>query len=254
MNTFKPALELHSVSKTFHEAGLTLPVIDQVSLSLEPREFLSLVGPSGCGKTTLLRIIAGLEKPTEGNAFVDGHKVEGPGPDRGMVFQDFTSFPWLTVAQNITFGLRLRDAQRANIEEAEEQWISLTGLNGFEDFYPDDLSGGMQQRVALARALANRPTLILMDEPFGSLDALTRWEMQLMLAELRINTALTGIFVTHDVGEAIFLGDRVGVLSHRPAQIKKIFGVPFPLPRARELFASPDFLELELEILSLMRE
>lgn len=254
MRTSHPALQLRSVSKVFYGRDAPLAAVEDVSLEVAPAEFLSLVGPSGCGKTTLLRLIAGLESATEGHVLLDGQAAEGPGPDRGMVFQDFTSFPWLTIAQNITFGLRLRNASNASVEAAADEWISRMGLRGFEDFYPDDLSGGMKQRVALGRTLANQPRIVLMDEPFGALDAQTRSEMQLMLADLRLTSSMTGVFVTHDVGEAIFLGDRVGVLSPRPARIKALVDIPFEQPRQVRLFKSREFLDMEVEILRLMRE
>ena len=197
---------------------------------------------SGCGKSTLIRILAGLETASAGEVLLDGKPVSGPGPDRGMVFQGYTLFPWLTVKKNVMFGLRSRGMGFAAAEREALQWIDLVGLEKFADSYPGQLSGGMQQRVALARTLVNRPRILLMDEPFAALDAHTRGKMQSYLLEIWHNIDITVLFITHDLDEAIYLADRILVLKSHPGEIEEVIEVPVPRPRATRQFISPEFL------------
>ena len=199
-------INVDNVTKTFRgPGGKSVEAVAWADFIVRRGEFLVILGPSGCGKSTLLRIVAGLEEATSGNVYVDGVRVEKPGADRGMVFQSYTSFPWLTVEKNIEFGLRLRCAATGDRREAVEHYLAATGLTEFRSTYPKDLSGGMQQRVAIARTMANAPEVLLMDEPFGALDAQTRWEMQELLLKVWSETEITVLFVTHDVEEAVFL-------------------------------------------------
>lgn len=217
-------------------------------------EFLVILGPSGCGKSTLLRIVAGLEQPTDGNVYIDAIRVDGPGRDRGMVFQSYTSFPWLTVEKNIEFGLRLREEPGAKRREVVERYLRATGLLAFRNKYPKELSGGMKQRVAIARTMANEPEVLLMDEPFGALDAETRWRMQELLSNVWSETRVTVVFVTHDIEEALFLADRIYVSTARPSRLKKEIVVPFGRPRTIATKTLPEFSQLEVEIASLIRD
>src|SRR5207249_4380910 len=207
-------------------------------------EFRVLLGPSGCGKSTILRCVAGLDHPTSGEVLVNGEPVTGPGRDRGMVFQKYTSFPWLTVADNIGYGLNLNATPAAEQQKIVAQLIQAVGLSGFEKAYPDSLSGGMQQRVAIARTLAVRPEVILMDEPFGALDAQTRSEIQQLLLRIWEETASTILFVTHDVEEAIYLADRLFIVSPRPGTIMEDIPVPFGRPRDPAVKQTKEFQEL----------
>jgi len=204
-----------------------------MSLIVREGEFLCLVGPSGCGKTTLLRLVAGLIKPTSGEIFLDGRKIEGPDRDRGFVFQEYALFPWLTVKKNIEFGLEISSIERTKREAIAQKYIDLVELRGFEDRFPKELSGGMKQRVGIARAFANDPKLLLMDEPFGSLDAQTRNLMQGELLRIWEKEHKTVLFVTHSVDEAVYLADRVVVLSARPAKVKEVVKVGLARPRVR---------------------
>ncbi|MHC1563914.1 MAG: ABC transporter ATP-binding protein, partial [Candidatus Hecatellaceae archaeon] len=210
-----------------------------------------IVGPSGCGKTTLLRIIAGLEKPTSGKVLVDGKTVMGPGSDRAMVFQEYALFPWRTILGNVAFGLELKKLSRNEIVGKAEEYIRLVGLSGFEEKYPHQLSGGMMQRAALARALACEPHILLMDEPFGALDAQTRNFMQGELLNIWEKTRKTIVFVTHNVEEAVYIGDRIVILTARPAKIKSIVDVTLGKPRDR---LSPEFINLRRGVLESLRE
>jgi ABC-type nitrate/sulfonate/bicarbonate transport system ATPase subunit len=217
-------------------------------------EFRVLLGPSGCGKSTMLRIIAGLDRPDSGRVLVSGHPVTGPGPDRGMVFQKYTSFPWLTVQENVGYGLGIQGTPKAEAAGIVSRLIEAVGLSGFERAYPDTLSGGMQQRVAIARTLAVRPGVILMDEPFGALDAQTRGSMQDLLLKMWAESASTVLFVTHDVEEAIYLGDRLFILSGRPGTIVEDVPVPFGRPRDPSVRQSSEFQELVHYVLSCLRK
>jgi NitT/TauT family transport system ATP-binding protein len=211
-----------------------LEVLRDINFSMKNGEFVCLIGPSGCGKTTLLRVVAGLEEPTEGELLLDGVNVTGPGADRGFVFQDFALFPWRTVRQNVEFGLELRDMDAGERNKRASDFIDSVNLTEFENYYPYQLSGGMQQRVGIARALVNEPKLLLMDEPFGSLDAQTRNFMQQELLDIwERGYHETVLFVTHSVDEAVFLADRVFLLSSRPGRLLKDFSVDVPRPRTR---------------------
>jgi len=216
-------------------------------------EFRVILGPSGCGKSTVLRCIAGLDQPTSGEVLVNGKPVTGPGSDRGMVFQKYTSFPWLTVGDNIAYGLKLKGTPVNERAEMVQKLIKDVGLSGFEKAYPDTLSGGMQQRVAIARTLAVRPGIILMDEPFGALDAQTRSSMQELLLKIWDEGASTVLFVTHDVQEAVYLADRIFIMSSRPGTILEDIPVPFGRPRDPSLKLQPRFRELEEYILACLR-
>jgi ABC-type nitrate/sulfonate/bicarbonate transport system ATPase subunit len=216
-------------------------------------EFRVLLGPSGCGKSTILRLIAGLDFPTSGEVIVNGRQVTGPGPDRGMVFQKYTSFAWLTVAQNIEYGLRIKGTPPAERREIAGHLINAVGLSGFENAYPNTLSGGMQQRVAIARSLAVRPQVLLMDEPFGALDAQTRNDMQSLLLRVWDETAATVLFVTHDVAEAVFLADRMYIVSPRPGTIVEDIPIPFGRPRDQDLKENREFQELEAHALARLK-
>lgn len=227
--------------------------VERVTFGVAENEFLVLVGTSGCGKSTLLRLVAGLLQPSEGRILLDGQRVDAPAPDRGMVFQSYTLFPWLTVRENVEFGSRFKDLRKEQAREISDHFIKVVGLEGFEDSYPRGLSGGMQQRVAIARALANDPAVLLMDEPFGALDAQTRSQMQDLLLQVWESERKTVVFVTHDVDEAILLADRVLVMSPRPGRIREEITVQIPRPRsAADIFEDRLFIEAKREILDLI--
>ena len=263
MEARKDKIAVRNVAKTFRLAdGKTVEALQNINFEIEDAyskegrdigEFRVLLGPSGCGKSTLLRLIAGLDKPDAGEVLVNDYPVHGPGKDRGMVFQKYTSFPWLTVADNIAYGLRINAVPAAKQKEIVAQLIQDIGLSGFENAYPETLSGGMQQRVAIARTLALRPAVILMDEPFGALDAQTRSEMQQLLLKVWEETASTILFVTHDVEEAIYLGDRIFVMSAHPGTIVEDVQVPFDRPRSLELKQRNEFHELQSYVLGRLR-
>jgi len=243
-------LRVRGLKKVF-EGSPPVVAVDGVDLDVFEGEFLCIVGPSGCGKTTLLRMLAGLERPTEGEALVKGRPIEGPGPDRVMVFQDHVLFPWRTVLGNVLFGLELKGLSRREAVEEAMKYIKLVGLEGFEGAYPHELSGGMRQRAALARALACNPDVLLMDEPLSALDAQTRNYMQGELMRIWMETKKTMVMVTHSVEEALYLGDRVVVLTARPAKVKSV--VEVELERPRDRFA-PKFIDLRAKILEMLRE
>jgi sulfonate transport system ATP-binding protein len=226
-------LSIDRVFKTFKVSGTPLRVLDALDLSVEPGGFLTIVGASGCGKSTLLRLVAGLDTDFEGSVLLDGERVRAPSLDRGLVFQEPRLFPWLTVAQNIGLGLLNSGLEKAARQRAVAEHIALVGLNGFQDAYPHQLSGGMAQRVAIARGLVNRPRVLLLDEPFGALDALTRGRLQDELQRIWAAEGITMLLVTHDVEEAAYLGDRVVVMAPRPGRIAASFDVPHPRPRDR---------------------
>jgi ABC-type nitrate/sulfonate/bicarbonate transport system ATPase subunit len=227
-------IEISRVTKRYEPADASQdPALEDVSLTIADNEFVTLVGRSGCGKTTLLNIVAGLVAPTSGEVRVDGRTVTGPGQGKGMVFQQHALFPWLTAIQNVEFPGKSRGVPRQERRETASQLIDLVGLRGFEDRYPVELSGGMQQRVAIARALALDPEILLMDEPFGALDELTRIEMQDELLRVWSSRKKTVVFVTHSISEALMLSDRVVVLTARPGRIRQEFAVALPRPRER---------------------
>src|SRR3954465_485816 len=238
-------LEIREVAKTF--AGGTV-ALQATNLSVAQNDFITILGPSGCGKSTLLRMVAGLDTPSSGAISLDGHGVTGPGADRGMVFQSYTLFPWLTVLQNVCFGLREKGMQAAQQQETARAFIGKVGLRGFENHYPKQLSGGMQQRTALARALDNDPRILLMDEPFGALDHQTRELMQKLLLGVWEGERKTVLFVTHDIDEAIFMGNRVVVMSARPGRIKCDLPVPLAHPRHYSMKTTPPFVELKARL------
>ncbi|MCK4397916.1 MAG: ABC transporter ATP-binding protein [Methanophagales archaeon] len=227
--------------------------LEDISIEVKPAEFLCIIGPSGCGKTTLLRMIAGLDHPSSGEIILDGKEVKGPSPDRGMVFQEFSLFPWRTVLKNVEFGLEIKGVGDKARGEIAEKYIELVGLQGFENHYPYELSGGMKQRVAIARALATEPSILLMDEPFGSVDAQTRNILQEELLEIWKRTKKTVLFVTHSVDEAVYLADRVAVMSARPGCLIKCLDIDIPRPRKRTSLEVNEFREKLLMLLSLER-
>lgn len=247
-------LQVQNLSKTYRSDGHEVVAIDEINLEIRNKEFATILGPSGCGKSTLLRIVAGLVKPTRGVVRLDGSAIGGPGRDRGMVFQSYTLFPWLTVQENIQFGLEVSGMPRAAQEQVAREFVEKVGLRGFERAYPKALSGGMKQRVAIARALANNPAILLLDEPFGALDAQTRSLMQELLTSVWEELHKTILFVTHDVEEAIFLSDRVFIMTARPGRIKAEIDIPLERPRSYELKASETFLRLKKRALTLIRE
>ena len=229
--------------------------IDDLTLEIRAGEFVSIVGPSGCGKTTVLRIMDALVPADRGRVLINGTEVTGPRPECGFVFQDFGLYPWRTVAANVEFGLELRGISARERRQQARKYINLVGLEGFESHYPHQLSGGMQQRVGIARTLAIEPEILLMDEPFGSLDALTRRIMQFeLLRILDSQRPTTAVFVTHDLEEALLLSDRVVVMTRRPGRCKEIVDVPFPRPRGEAVIDSPDFIELRRRLWESLRE
>ena len=243
---------IKDVGKTFKkEDGTATQALEGVTLEIRDKEFVCLVGPSGCGKTTLLRIIAGLETTTTGSVTIDGNAVTGPDPKRGMVFQEYSLFPWRRVIDNIAFGLEMKGVSREERRQTAEYYLKMVGLSRFRDAYPFELSGGMRQRVAIARALANEPDVLLMDEPFGALDAQTRNRMQKELLCLWKKTEKTIVFVTHSVDEAVYLPDRIIVLSPRPGSVQEIITIPWPRPRDR---TSADFAEVRRRVLEMINE
>jgi NitT/TauT family transport system ATP-binding protein/sulfonate transport system ATP-binding protein len=236
-------LAVESVTRVFPgvRGGPPTRALERTDLAVADNDFIAILGPSGCGKSTLLRIVAGLDQPTTGRVLLDGQPVARPGPDRGMVFQSYTLFPWLTVRQNICFGLREKGSPQAEQDRVAAAYVERVGLRGFEDHYPKMLSGGMQQRTALARALANDPKILLLDEPFGALDNQTRALMQELLAGIWESDRKTVLFVTHDIDEAIFMANRVAVMSARPGRIKSDVRIDLPHPRHYTIKTTPEF-------------
>lgn len=226
-------LEIKGLSKSFSVKGKTFEALHDINLSVGEKEFICLLGPSGCGKTTLLRIMAGLERPSSGAVLLDGVPIEGPGPQRGMVFQEYSLFPWRTILDNVAFGLELKGVSKDERYDKARRYLKTVGLEDFENSYPHELSGGMKQRVAIVRALVNNPKALFMDEPFGALDAQTRNVMQSELLRIWQEQQKTVIFVTHSVDEAIYLADRVVIMSARPGQINEILDIEIPRPRVR---------------------
>jgi len=249
----RPKIELAGLTKTFlnDRTGRTVTALDHIDLKILDGEFLCVVGPSGCGKTTLLQILAGLETPSSGTMTLDGRPIRGAGADRGMVFQGYALFPWRTVVENIAFGLEIKGLPRLQRLEIANRYARLVGLQGFEQAYPNELSGGMKQRVGIARALANEPDVLLMDEPFGALDAQTREIMQHELLDIWRATRRTVVFITHGVQEAVFLADRIVVMTARPGRIKAIVDVSLPHPRD---VTQPEFGHLMRPVYAALRE
>jgi NitT/TauT family transport system ATP-binding protein len=243
-------LVIDGVSRVFAatRGGAPTRALEPTSLTIEPNEFLTILGPSGCGKSTLLRIVAGLETPTTGQVRLNDKRVDRPGADRGMVFQSYTLFPWLTVAENIAFGLREKGLGSAAQAEIVASYVAKVGLRGFENHWPKQLSGGMQQRTAIARALANAPDILLLDEPFGALDNQTRALMQELLLGIWAQEKKTVLFVTHDIEEAIFIASRVVVMSARPGRVKVDLAVDLPYPRHYTIKTSAEFTALKARL------
>ena len=251
----KPKLRIEEVTLRFMpRKGNAVTALESISLDVENKEFSVIVGPSGCGKSSLLRLIAGLIRPSSGAIYLDNRQVMRPGKDRGMVFQSYTLFHWLTVRQNVEFGLRIANFGPIERAEIARKFLTEVGLEGFENAYPKELSGGMMQRVALARALANDPEVLLMDEPFGALDSQTRWLMQELLLRIWESSHKTVLFITHDIDEAILLGDRVHVMTARPGRIKEIVPIDIARPRSTEVLTSSRFTTLKRHIMALVHE
>jgi ABC-type nitrate/sulfonate/bicarbonate transport system ATPase subunit len=243
-------LVIDNVSRIFPavRGGTPTRALEPTNLSVADNDFVTILGPSGCGKSTLLRMVAGLDTPTTGRILLDGRAITGPGADRGMVFQSYTLFPWLTVSENISFGLRERGVSQRERNEIARQWLEKVGLTSFAHHFPKQLSGGMQQRTAIARALANDPKILLLDEPFGALDNQTRALMQELLLGIWERERKTVIFVTHDIEEAVFLASRVVVMSARPGRIKADVAVDLPHPRHYTVKTSPAFSDLKARL------
>jgi NitT/TauT family transport system ATP-binding protein len=247
-------IEIRDLGVVFPSAESPIEAVKDVSLRVEPGEFVSLIGPSGCGKSTLLNIVAGFVRPTAGSALLDGSAVKRPGSDRGVVFQQYSLFPWLTVRKNVEFGPRMQGVPASRREASARTLLGLAGLLAFENHYPDQLSGGMKQRVGIVRALATSPQVLLMDEPFGALDAQTRVVMQEILTNMWQKFRISVLFITHDIEEAIFLSDRIYVMTARPGRIKAEIRVPLPRPRTAEMTYTASFIELVQQLKSLIRE
>jgi NitT/TauT family transport system ATP-binding protein len=237
-------ISVENVTKTFPLKGEEFVALGGVSLDIRDNEFVTVVGPSGCGKSTLMNVLAGLETPTTGTALVDGRPVSAPGPERGVIFQQYALFPWLTVRKNVEFGLKVAGVPKAERRRQAEHYIHLVGLDQFADALPKMLSGGMKQRCAIARAYAVNPSILLMDEPFGALDALSRVKLQEQLLDTWSQEKRTVMFITHDVDEAVFLATRVVVMAARPGRIYDVIDVDLPYPRTEDMRLSPEFAEL----------
>ncbi|MEQ8199052.1 MAG: ABC transporter ATP-binding protein [Clostridiaceae bacterium] len=247
-------LIISNITKIYNTTNGPVQALEPINLNVEEKEFIAILGSSGCGKSTLLRIIGGLEQPTSGCVVANGKQVKEPGPDRGMVFQAYTLFPWLTVQKNIEFGLKQKGMEKKQREAIAKEYIDIVGLRGFENSYSKALSGGMKQRVAIARALANDPQILLLDEPFGALDMQTRSLMQELLLDVWKKTKKTVILVTHDIEEAIFMADRVVVMSSHPGSVKDILEINLPRPRNYQIKTTPEFLEYKAKAVDLIRE
>ena len=241
-------LSVQDLKKSFVTNGTERVVFDHLSFDVHRREFITIIGPSGCGKSTFIRIAAGLDESSGGAILLSGVPVTGPGPDRGMVFQGYTLFPWLSVKRNVMFGLQMKGCSDIEAESSARQWIAMVGLEKFEDSYPHELSGGMKQRVAIARALANEPRVLIMDEPFGALDSQTRAKMQAHLIEIWKKVDITILFITHDLDEAILLSDRVLVLGVNPGGMVEFIENPVPRPRSPKQITSPEFIALKARL------
>lgn len=250
-------LSVEHVSKVFGDGGGAVEALRDVSFGVAQNELCVLLGPSGCGKSTLLNIVAGLLEPSSGRMTLDGVEIRGPARERGMVFQGYTSFPWLTVTQNVEYGMKLNGVPRGERADRAARYIDLVHLTRFRDAYPKTLSGGMKQRVAIARTLANEPEILLMDEPFGALDAETRWHMQEMLLDIVESTQTTVLLVTHDIQEAIFLADSIVFLSAHPGRLKTVLDLEFKrgktLRSKEELIRTDGYLDCEQQIIAMMR-
>ena len=247
-------IEIRDVSVRFGRNGHSVEAVSGVSLDVKPGDFVTVIGPSGCGKSTLLNIVAGFLQPTLGEALLDGAPITGPGADRGVVFQQYSLFPWMTVRKNVEFGLKMQGLGANARESAARSLLGMAGVLAFENHYPDQLSGGMKQRVGIVRALATSPQVMLMDEPFGALDSQTRTVMQEILTNMWQQLQLSVLFITHDIEEAIFLSEKVYVMTARPGRIKAEIPIPLPRPRTPEMMASPTFHALVRQLKALIRE
>jgi NitT/TauT family transport system ATP-binding protein len=245
-------LEVKDLNKVYKTAKGEVVALKNVNFKTHRREFVCVIGPSGCGKSTLIRILAGLESHTSGDVLLDNKPVTGPGRDRGMVFQGYTLFPWRTVKKNVMFGLEMNGITGEEAAREADLWLELVGLEKFANAYPHELSGGMKQRVAIARALVNQPRILLMDEPFGALDAQSRAKMQAHLLEIWRNIDITILFITHDLDEAIFLADRILVLKAHPGEVQELIEVPVPRPRGAMQTISPEFLATKARLEALI--
>ena len=241
-------LEAKKLTQVFKHGKEQRTILNQLDLKIHKREFVCVIGPSGCGKSTFSRVVAGLDPYHSGEILIDGQAITGTSPERGMVFQGYTLFPWKTVKQNVMFGPLMKGISATRAEEIAREWINIIGLEKYENQYPHQLSGGMKQRVAIARALVNEPKILLMDEPFGALDPHTRQKMQRHLMDLWQNIDITIIFVTHDMDEAILLADRIVALKANPGEIKEIIEVDLPHPRGTELMNTPEFQRLRNKV------
>jgi len=250
----KGRIDVADFSLSYETLDGAVPAVSEAAIYVNPGEFVSIVGPSGCGKSTLLNAVAGFLKPTRGSVTVDGEDVDRPSADRGMVFQQYSLFPWMTVRQNVEFGLKMKGMDRSRRESAARTLLGLAGLLSFENQYPDRLSGGMKQRVGIVRALATGPKVLLLDEPFGALDAQTRVIMQQILTNMWQRLKISVLFVTHDIDEAIFLSDRVYCMTARPGTIKAEIAIPLERPRQQAMMMSSEFLALRRGLMSLIRE
>lgn len=241
-------LEAKKLTQKFKHGKNERTVLNAIDLKIHKREFICVIGPSGCGKSTFSRVVAGLDSYSSGEILVDGIAITGPSPERGMVFQGYTLFPWKTVKENVMFGPKMKGQSNSSAEAQAREWINIIGLEKYENQYPHELSGGMKQRVAIARALVNEPKILLMDEPFGALDPYTRQKMQRHLMDLWQNIDITIIFVTHDMDEAILLADRIVALKANPGEIKEIIEVDLPRPRDPDVMLTPEFKKLRQRV------
>lgn len=246
-------LKIDHVGKVFTQKRNQTVALEDINFDIHRREFVCVVGPSGCGKSTLIRILAGLEDTTSGRILVDGQPVNGPGPDRGMVFQKYTLFPWMDVCRNVMFGIEMGGTSKTEARREAMQWLQIVGLEQFASSFPHQLSGGMQQRVAIVRALAARPRVLLMDESFSALDAQTRLKMQNYLMEIWRKIDITIVFITHDLDEAIYLADRILVLKPRPGRVEEVIEVPLSRPRRATQMTSDEFLATKAHLEALIR-
>jgi NitT/TauT family transport system ATP-binding protein len=244
-NTDNVKVKIDNVKKSFSGRNGETVALNGVTMDIKENEFISVIGPSGCGKSTLLNIIAGLKEPSSGKVYLDGKEITGPGPERGVVFQQYALFPWLTVRKNVEFGLKLKKMKKDEIDEVVNNYLTMVDLKDFADSYPKELSGGMKQRVAIARAYAMRPEILLMDEPFGALDAQTRAQLQEDLLETWQKERKTCFFITHDVDEAIILSQKVIIMSARPGRVKEVVHIDIPYPRNQATKLTPEFLNLK---------
>jgi NitT/TauT family transport system ATP-binding protein len=250
----KGLVDVRNLRVVFGSESNKTIAVDDVSFTVQPGEFVSMIGPSGCGKSTLLSIVAGFINPTTGSAKLDGKTITRPGPERGVVFQQYSLFPWLSVRKNVEFGLKMAGVDRGKRETTARSLLGLAGLLGFENHYPDQLSGGMKQRIGIVRALATSPQVLLMDEPFGALDTQTRVVMQEILTNIWQQFRISVLFITHDIEESIFLSDRIYVMTARPGRIKAEIKVPLPRPRTPDMTDTPEFTRLVHELKGLIRE